>query len=344
MKKTPRHRVVALAYDGLCTFEFGCAVELFALDRPELGVTWYDFAVCSLERGSLRAAGGIEVRVPHSIALLDQADTIVIPGWRNADDMPSPALLRKIRAAYQRGARFCTICSGVFVLAAAGILDGKTVTTHWRYADKLRKRYPKITVEADALYVDAGQVLTSAGSAAGLDMLLHLVRRDYGGKVANLVAQRLVIPPHREGGQSQYLPRPMPSDERNRLSKLLDWIRAHPATAHTLNSLARRASMSPRTLQRQFKETVGYAPYEWLVRERVAIAKDILQAGTHALPQVAETVGFNSQETFRRHFRRVTGSSPTSYRSQFLTTRRIGGLSVAQGKSAKRKSTRGSAN
>lgn len=317
-KASPKpHLVVALAYDGLCTFEFGCTVELFALNRPELGVKWYNFAVCSAERGALRASGGIEVRVPNSIALLDKADTIVIPGWRDSDELPAPALLRKIRAAYARGARFCTICSGVFVLAAAGILDGRTVTTHWRYADKLTKRYPNIAVKPDALYVDEGQILTSAGSAAGLDMLLHLVRRDYGVRVANLVAQRLVIPPHREGGQAQYLPRPMPSDERHRLSKLLDWIRAHPTMEHTLNSLARRASMSPRTLQRQFQQTVGCSPYEWLVRERVSIAKDILQASTHSLSRVSEAVGFKSQETFRRHFRRVAGTSPMSYRRQF---------------------------
>jgi AraC family transcriptional activator FtrA len=195
------------------------------------------------------------------------------------------------------------------------------VTTHWRYADKLAKRYPAVTVKPDALYVDAGQILTSAGSAAGLDMLLHLIRRDYGARVANLVAQRLVIPPHREGGQAQYIPRPMPSDERNRLSKLLDWMRAHPALEHSVNSLAKQASMSPRTLQRQFQETVGLAPYDWLVRERVAIAKDLLQASKHSLTRVAEVVGFKSQETFRRHFRRVAGTSPASYRRQFCPSR-----------------------
>jgi len=312
-----RHRVVAVAYDGLCTFEFGCVVELFALERPELNVTWYDFAVCSAERGAIRAAGGIEVRVPNSLALLDHADTIVIPGWRDADELPPPALLRRIRAAYERGARLCTICSGVFVLAAAGVLEGRTVTTHWRYAERLGKRYPGITVQANALYVDSGQVLTSAGSAAGLDMLLHLVRLDYGARIANQVAQRLVIPPHREGGQAQYLPRPVPKDERNRLSKLIEWVRTHPAQAHTLETLARRASMSPRTLQRQFQETVGFAPYEWLVRERVSLAKDLLQTGRHTLAHVADAVGFKSQETFRRHFRRVAGASPASYRRQF---------------------------
>lgn len=329
MTKKKRHLVVALAYDGLCTFEFGCAVELFALKRPELGVAWYDFAVCAAERGAIRAAGGIEIRVAHPLALLDKADTIVIPGWRGADELPSPTLVRKIRAAYQRGARLCTICSGVFVLAAAGVLGGKTVTTHWRYAEKLNERYPDVTVQPNALYVDAGQILTSAGSAAGLDMLIHLVRRDYGANVANMVAQRLVIPPHREGGQAQYLPRPLPSDERNRLSKLLDWTRTRLAYQHSLQSLAKRAAMSPRTLQRQFKETVGYAPYEWLVRERVALAKDLLQTSNSALPRVAEAVGFKSQETFRRHFRRVTGINPTTYRRNFSINVQQSGIAAA---------------
>jgi AraC family transcriptional activator FtrA len=315
------HLVVALAYDGLATFEFGCTVELFALRRPELGVAWYDFAVCAVERGVIRAAGGVEMRAPHSISMLDKADTIVIPGWRNPDETPPAALLRKLRAAHARGARLCSICSGVFVLAAAGVLDGKAATTHWRHADRLRARYPAIDVQPNALYVDNGGVVTAAGSAAGLDMLIHLVRRDYGARIANMVAQRLVIAPHREGGQAQFIPRPIPLDDGKRLSKLLDWVRAHLDRPHTIASLARRASMSPRTLQRQFRETVGRPPYEWLVHERVALAKDLLQASRHSLARIAQAVGFNSQESFRRHFRRVAGTSPSHYRSQFATGR-----------------------
>ena len=317
MVRTRDHLVVAVAYDGLCTFEFGCTAELFALQRPELGVPWYRFEVCAAERTPIRAAGGIHVLVANSLSLLDRADTIVIPGWRDADEPPSAALLRRIRAAHARGARLCSICSGVFVLAAAGILEGKRVTTHWRYADKLAQRYPEVTVEPNALYIDEGQILTSAGSAAGLDMLLHLVRRDYGPRVANMVAQRLVIPPHREGGQAQYLPRPLGLDERGRLSKLMDWVRANPKGEYSVAALARRASMSARTLQRQFRETVGLAPGEWLVRERIGIAKDLLQTSSAPLTRVAHEVGFRSQESFRRHFRRVTGTSPAAYRKQF---------------------------
>ncbi|VVE12966.1 transcriptional regulator FtrA [Pandoraea iniqua] len=310
--------VVALAYDRLCTFEFGCVTELFALERPELGVDWYRFSVCAIEPGPLRAAGGITITAPYALKRLDSANTIVVPGWRDPDEVPPEALLKKIRAAHRRGARLCSICSGVFVLAAAGVLDGKTVTTHWRYAEKLQQRYPKVRVQSEALYVDEGQIITSAGSAAGLDMLLHLVRRDYGSAVANRVAQRLVVPPHREGGQAQFVPRPMPRDESGRLAKLIDWARQHPALPHTLRSLAERAAMSPRTLQRHFQDATGMAPYEWLTHERVAVARELLEAQpSMPMLRVAELAGFGSEESMRRHFRRIAHTSPAAYREKF---------------------------
>jgi AraC family transcriptional activator FtrA len=311
------HRVVAVVYDGLCTFEFGCVVELFALQRPELDLRWYEFAVCSAERGPLRALGGVRLYATHSLKLLDSADTIVMPGWRNAHELPPPGLLKKIRAAYERGARVCSICSGVFVLAAAGVLDGKSATTHWRHAQLLAQRYPKIRVEANALYVDEGQVLTSAGSAAGLDMLLHLVRRDYGAKVVNEVARRLVIPPHRDGDQAQYVPRPVAPDGASQLAKLLDWIRLHLSEPHSVASLAKRAGMSPRTLLRRFKEAAGLAPNEWIVRERVALAREMLESGRVALAHIAQRAGFGSDESLRRHFRLHVGVPPAIYRKRF---------------------------
>lgn len=315
------HLVAAVAYDGLCTFEFGCVVELFALSRPELDVDWYRFGVCAAEAGPIRAAGGITVAAPYSLALLDRAETIVIPGWRDADAPPPEPLLRKLRAAARRGARLCSICSGVFVLAAAGVLDGKTVTTHWRYAEKLQARYPNLRVEPDALYVDEGQIITSAGSAAGLDMLLHLIRRDHGGAVANRVAQRLVVAPHREGGQAQFVPRPMPPGESSRLARLIDWMRAHASAPHTLAQLAERAAMSPRTLQRQFREATGMGPYEWLIRERVSLAKEMLETRPRlSIGRIAERAGFGSEESMRRHFRRVALTSPVAYRRQFAAS------------------------
>lgn len=312
------HLVVALAYDRLCTFEFGCVVELFALPRPELGVDWYRFAVCASEPGPVRAAGGIKVQAPYRLALMDRADTIVIPGWRDPDETPPEPLLKKLRAAHRRGARLCSICSGVFVLAAAGVLDGATVTTHWRYAERLQARYPALRVNPDALYVDAGRIVTSAGSAAGLDMLMHLVRRDHGSAIANRVAQRLVLPPHRDGGQAQFVPRPLPSVGGDRLAKLIDWMRAHAGQPHTLASLAARAAMSPRTLQRQFRDATGLGPYEWLIRERVGLAKEMIERDP-ALPvaRVAALAGFGSEESLRRHFRRIAAMSPAAYRRSF---------------------------
>ena len=312
-----QHLVAALAYDGLCTFEFGCVVEVFGLARPELQGPWYDFAVCAIEPGPLRAAGGLVLQAPFSLRKLDQADTIIIPGWRSPDVLPPPALLNKLRAAHARGARIASICSGVFVLAAAGLLDGRRATTHWKFAEQLARQHPLIKVDAQALYVDEGRVLSSAGSAAGLDMMLHMVRCDHGAKTVNAVARRLVLPPHREGGQAQYVPRPVPADERGRLSRLMEFIRRHPARAHTVASMAAHAAMTPRTLQRQFRDGTGLSPVEWLVRERVGIAKDLLEAPNASMARVAERAGFGSEESFRRHFKRVAGVSPSDYRRRF---------------------------
>jgi len=311
------HLVVALAYDNLCTFEFGCTVEMFSLARPELGVDWYRFAVCGERKGVVRAAGGISVHVPHGLAMLGRAGTIVIPGWQGVDVAPSPTLIRRLVAAHERGARIATICSGVFLLAATGLLDGKAATTHWRYADLLQQRHPRIAVQANALYVDEGSLVTSAGSAAGLDMMLHLVRRDHGPRVANQVAQRLVVPPHRLGDQAQFVARPMPLDEAARLARLTDRVRAHPAEDWTLTSMADRAAMSVRTLQRQFRQSLGMSPVDWLVRERVELARQLLETSARPLGQVASLAGFGSDESFRRHFRLATGVSPQAYRRQF---------------------------
>ena len=311
------HLVVVLAYDNLCTFEFGCAVEMFSLARPELGVDWYRFAVCAEVKGVVRAAGGVSLHVPHGMAMLARADTIVVPGWQGVDVAPSEALVRRLRAAHARGARIATICSGAFVLAATGLLDGRAATTHWRYAERLRQRHPRIDVQANSLYVDEGSLLTSAGSAAGLDMMLHLIRRDHGARVANQVAQRLVVPPHRLGDQAQFVARPMPQDEAARLARLMDRVRAQPAQAWTLASMADRAAMSVRTLQRQFRQSLGLSPVDWLIRERVEFARQLLETGKRPLTEVSSLAGFGSEESFRRHFRLATGVSPLAYRRQF---------------------------
>jgi AraC family transcriptional activator FtrA len=312
-----KHLVAAIAYDGLCTFEFGCTVEVFSLERPELGVPWYDFVVCAEARGRLRAAGGVSVSVPHTLRVLERADTIVVPGWRDADQEPPAALTRALRKAYDRGARVCSICSGVFVLAAAGILDGRRAATHWRYARQLAERYPRIEVLPNALYADEGRVITSAGSAAGLDMLLYLVRKDYGAKIANQVARRLVIPAHRQGGQAQFIERPVSQDERGRVAKLLDFIRAHPAERHTIEALAARAAMSPRTLHREFRAATGESAYAWILRQRIERARDLLEQDRLPLPRVAQLAGLSSLESMRHHFRRLVGTTPAAYRQRF---------------------------
>jgi len=298
------HHVAILAYDGLCTFEFGCAVELFALRRPELGVDWYSYAVCAAEPGPLRAMGGLTVQAPHGLDELDRADTIVVPGWRDAFDAPPAPLVHALQAAHKRGARICAICSGAFVLAHAGLLDGRRATTHWRYLDRMETQFPRVAIDPGALYVDDDGVVTSAGSAAGLDMLLHVVRTDFGAEIANRVAQRLVIPAHRDGDQRQLVARPLPEEDVNRIAPMMDWVREHIRSPHTVASMAQQARMGTRTFQRRFKESTGLAPLAWLVRERIGLAARLLETRPAlGIDAVADLAGLGSAESLRRHFR-----------------------------------------
>lgn len=316
------HQVAILAYDGLCTFEFGCAIEVFALDRPELGVAWYDYAVCAAEPGPLRAMGGLTVHARHGLDVLAHADTIVIPGWRDIDEPPPAALVDALRAAHARGARICSICSGAFVLAHAGVLDAKRAATHWRYIDTLGARFPAIQVDPAALYVEDGGVVTSAGSAAGLDMLLHLVRSDFGAGIANRVAQRLVIPAHREGDQAQLVRRPLPAEETGRIAELMDWVREHLRFDHSIASMAARACMATRTFQRRFADTTGLSPLAWLVRERVALAALLLETRPGLTTEtVADLAGLGSPESMRRHFRMRGMAPPARYRRMAIGAR-----------------------
>jgi len=312
-----RHLVVALAYDQLCTFEFGCVVEVFGLPRPELEVNWYQFDVCATSRRSLRSSGGLTFRAPNSLALLDSADTIIIPGWSNLAAPPPTNLLKALRNAHSRGARICSICSGVFLLAATGLLDGRSATTHWKFAEELARRYPSITVLPDALYVDEGHLLTSAGSAAGLDMMLHIVRSDHGTKVANTVARRLVIPPHRDGGQAQFISRPVQRPEERQLSKLMERVRRKPTEEYSLEKMAALSSLTVRTLQRQFRSKTGMTPIEWVVQERISLAKELLETSQVSMSSIVEATGFGSEESLRRHFRHVVGIPPVAYRKRF---------------------------
>ena len=254
-----RHRVAILAYDGLCTFEFGIAAEVFALPRPELGIPWYDSRVCAIQTGPLSALGGISVSAPYGLEALDWADTVVIPGW-SGSAVPVPQdLTTRIAAAGRSGKRLISICSGIFVLAASEVLNTRRATTHWRYTDCLKAAYPAISVEQDALYVEDANIFTSAGSAAGLDLCLHIVKLDFGSKIANAVARRLVLPAHRDGGQAQFIPSPVTGGVTS-LAPFLDWLLANLSGAHTVKSMAARLGQSERTFIRRFRNATGTSP------------------------------------------------------------------------------------
>lgn len=313
------HLVAAVTYDGLTTFEYGCVIEIFGLKRPELGVHWYDFAVCGAEPGPLRAEAGLTFTPPFGLDVLARAQTILLPGW-TYDREPSQTLIDALRAAHARGARIASICSGVFLLAATGLLDGRRAACHWMQAEKLGERHPKVQVEPDVLYIDDGSLITSAGSAAGLDMMLHLVRRDHGARICNMVARRLVLPPHRDGGQAQFVKRPVPVRSNGQLAAAIDSFRAEATRDLSVDEMAARAAMSPRTFFRRFREAVGMTPQEWLIRERVEIAKELLEEGKLPIAQVALQSGFNAPETLRHHFKRVVGRTPAEYRRIFASS------------------------
>ena len=310
---------MVLAYNRLSLFEFGIAVEIFGLPRPELPVDWYKFSVCSLENGPVRATGGVLIAAKPRLSELRTARTIVIPGWRDPEELPPASLLREIRWAHTRGARLISICTGAFVLAAAGVLDGKRATTHWRWVDGMRVRYPKIHVESNVLYVDEGRVLTSAGSAAGIDLCLHVVRCDYGAEIANQVARRMVTPPHRDGGQSQYVQQPISKGTPGGLATVLDWAVARISQPLAVNRLARKANMSPRTFARKFVQETGTTPHRWLTHQRLLAAQRCLETTGESVDAVAERVGFQTAMTLRHHFRRAYRTNPTGYRRRFST-------------------------
>src|SRR5262245_27445728 len=328
MSTINRRHVAALAYDGLGTFELGIVVEVFGLPRPEMGNNWYRFRVCSLERGPLRATGGLLLQTVSGLTDLARAGTIIIPGWRIHDTPPAP-LVAALRRAHARGARLVSICSGVFVLAATGLLDGRQATTHWRYVETLRSHYPQIRVEPDVLYIDDGAILTSAGSAAGIDLCLHLVRRDFGAEIANQVARRLVVPPIREGGQAQFAVRPIVSEGSPGLARLLEWVQAHLDRTLTVDDLAARANMSARTFARRFKQETGTTPHRWLMHQRILSAQQLLERSDRPIDWIAESVGLQTAATLREHFRRMLKTTPTAYRRAFFVAGQRGGTTRA---------------
>lgn len=315
--RTTPHLVAALLYDGMSPFETGIVAEVFGLGRPELAGWDYQFLACSPRPGGVTALGGLRLKTPHGLDVLATADTIVVPGVTDVSANTPAAVCRALQSAHARGARLVSICSGAFALAAAGLLDGRRATTHWQYAEQLAARYPSITVDPDVLYVDEGRVLTSAGSAAGLDLCLHLLRQDHGAQLANAVARRLVVAPHRDGGQAQYIEAPVARTEtQGGVAASLQWALGRLATPLSVADLARAATMSPRSYLRHFTRATGSTPARWLAQQRICASLPLLEATVLSVDQVAAAVGMDPV-TFRRHFRAHRATSPQRYRQDF---------------------------
>ncbi len=314
----PRHVVAAVAFDRISPFHLSVPCVVFGEDRSGVGVPEFDFRVCAAETGALTTTAGFSIGVTHGLEALADAGTIIVPSWRDPAETPPAALLDALRAAHARGAQLVGLCLGAFVLAAAGILDERPASTHWAWADDFARRYPRVRLDPNVLYVDDGNVLTSAGTAAGLDCCLHVMRKMCGAQVANHVARRLVVPPHRQGGQAQYVQQPMPPNVRgDRLSGLLDWVSGNLALPHTLDSLAGRALMSRRTFTRRFRLATGTTVGAWLLAQRLARAQQLLEGTDESVEAIAGIAGFGSTASLRQHFAEAFRTSPSAWRREF---------------------------
>ncbi len=317
------HRVIALVRPVQSTFELGCAAEVFGTVRD--GVPqYYEFDVCTETPGPVPTTAGYAMSVPRGLSALASADTVIIPGWRPLDAPLSPRVRRALLRAHARGARLVTICSGVFALAQTGLLDGRSATTHWAGADRLQRAFPRVRVEPDRLYVDHGDVATSAGAGAGIDLCLHLVRRDHGAAHAALLARHMVMPPHRDGGQNQFVP---PAPPAEALDGLLDWAGERLGTPLSVTDLAARLNVSPRTLARRFQEQLGMSPGAWLLSRRVAEARRLLEDTDLPVEAIAARVGLTSAVNLRRRFRDQVGTTPGAYRRAFRSPEPAGAAS-----------------
>ena len=305
--------------DGLAVFEFGVLGEVFGLDRSYAELPRFDFRVCGVEAGKpVSTQVGIPVVPSFGLEAMDDADLIALPAEAIRPDADYPAeLLEALRRASARGAILLSACSGAFMLGAAGLLDGRPCTTHWRYADELQRRHPTARVDPDVLFVDDGRLITSAGTAAGIDACLHLVRRELGSGVANVIARNMVVPPQRDGGQRQYIPRPVPEADCDELVDVLAHLNAHLDQQHTVAALARLAHMSTRTFARRFVAETGVTPMQWLTAQRVLHARLLLETTDASIDDVAAACGFGSATLLRHHFSREVGVAPTAYRRSF---------------------------
>jgi transcriptional regulator GlxA family with amidase domain len=310
--------IAVVAFDGMSPFHLSVPCIVFGEDYGAGGVPCFDVRVCALEPGMLRTTAGFAIAAPHGLEAIAAADIVIVPSWRDVHEAPSASLTAALRDAHARGAQMVGLCLGAFTLAAAGILDGRPATTHWAWADAFARRYPAVRIDAAVLYVDDGDVLTSAGTAASLDCCLHLLRRRCGVQAANYVARRLVVPPHRQGSQAQFVEQPIGVRARDeRLSPLLDWVRENLREAHTLDSLAQRALMSRRTFTRRFKQATGTTVGAWLLGQRLSHAQQLLETTGDSVDAIAEAAGFGSAVSLRQRFAEAFRTTPSNYRREF---------------------------
>ncbi|MFF7854853.1 helix-turn-helix domain-containing protein [Streptomyces sp. NPDC007904] len=314
--------VAVLLFSGGPIFESSIPLSVFGVDRQDAGVPRYRLLVCGGEEGPLRTTGGLELTAPHGLEAISRAGTVVVPAWRSITSPPPEEALDALRRAHEEGARIVGLCTGAFVLAAAGLLDGRPATTHWMYAPTLAKRYPSVHVDPRELFVDDGDVLTSAGTAAGIDLCLHIVRTDHGNEAAGALARRLVVPPRRSGGQERYLDRSLPEEiGADPLAEVVAWALEHLHEQFDVETLAARAYMSRRTFDRRFRSLTGSAPLQWLITQRVLQAQRLLETSDYSVDEVAGRCGFRSPVALRGHFRRQLGSSPAAYRAAYRARR-----------------------
>ncbi|NTV11629.1 MAG: helix-turn-helix domain-containing protein [Zoogloea sp.] len=310
------HVVAVVAFDRISAFHLSVPCVVFGESHP--AVPDIELLVCAAEDGPLATTAGFSVNIDHGLDALARADTVIMPSWRIPHERPPQALLDALLAAHARGAQVVGLCLGAYVLAEAGLLDGRRATTHWAFAQDFAQRFPKVQVDADVLYIDDGNLLTSAGTVAGIDCCLHLLRRRYGSETANSVARRLVIPPHRQGGQAQFIEQPLPATARDcRLAELLEWVRANLRQPHTLDSLAAKALMSRRTFTRHFRQLTGTTVGDWLLRERLSRTQHLLETTDQSVESIADLAGFGSAVSLRHHFRKAFGVSPKAWRGVF---------------------------
>lgn len=310
--------VVAVVGNAAAAFELGIVSQVFGLDRSEDGLPVHDFAVCGPCPGPVPTTSGFDLLVSEGFDRIAEADLITVPGWPDLDAPLPPGLADALRAAFDRGAILLSVCTGAFALAGTGLLDGRRAATHWQFADRLARRHPQVIVDRDVLYIDDGSLLTSAGAAAGIDTCLHLIRREYGAATANRLARRMVVPAHRAGGQAQYVELPVPAGDRaDELSELIDWMQAHLDQPLTVQLLARRAHLSPRTFARRFRAVTGSTPHRWLLDQRLQRAEELLERTDLTVDAVAGRAGFGSADTLRHHFAVRRGVGPAEHRRAF---------------------------